>query len=292
MEPAFVKDLDEKKDTQPPSATTPALGPVTHPVPLAGLAVGPSGGPSPLIASDWAGVWGPAVAAFDGWNHIAGIAAPAEGGKTKKTAWPMLTAAAADCKALLLDPLAGSAACRAAVLRMRDACREPDWRETQSKLPTWMLTTLLEFVNVKRLWETGDTRLRPGRDVRTTNKKGKEENLKPDYTTPDTDRAELGEVGDHVRVMKPGIGPNQLLEAIAAGVKDKLTTYPKLAVRVVVDLMPSGDGAAALAAEPDARQRVIEALMTIAPEIRARLSQVDVVLSDAVLITVRPGDLA
>jgi hypothetical protein len=291
VEPAFVKDQAEKKD-MPPLAATPALGPVAHPMPLAGLAVGPSGVPSPLVANDWAGVWGPAVASFDGWNHIADIAAPPDGGKKKKAAWPALTAAAADCKALLLDPLAASAGCRAAVIRMRDACRAPGWRETQSKLPTWMLTTLLEFVNVKRLWETGDTRLRPGRDVRTTNKKDEEQNLKPDYTTPDTDRAEFGEVGDHVRVMKPAKSPKELLDEIADGVKDKLTTYPKLIVRVVVDVMPSGDGAATLAADPDVRQRVIEAVRTIAPPIRSRLSQVDVVLSDTVLVTVRQGDLA
>ena len=151
--------------------------------------------------------------------------------------------------------------------------------EGGSSFPVNLHTTLLEYVNAKLLYWKGDTSIMPGGTVQSQNKKGRMANLQPDYFVQSKEPTE--EIGDHVRTMV-GDTVNDLRSSIAAGVLDKLTTYPKLKVRVVVDAS-TAPAASDLANESNVDTLITEALRSgISQELRERLTGVDVILGRTV----------
>lgn len=171
---------------------------------------------------------------------------------------------------------------------MRVACRKPDAHELASSFPTGTETNVLEFVNVKVLWSRGDVSLTPGVGVKTLNKDKQPSTMFPDYATPSLDV-----VGDHVRVAKPSATVGELLGFIASDTKDKLTTYPALQVRVLVDTIPSGASAQTLAENSDESKKAIIVQMkkSIPAEILKQLNRADILLSDKVVVVVERADL-
>ena len=148
-----------------------------------------------------------------------------------------------------------------------------------SAFPVTLHTTLLEYVNAKLLYWKGDTSIMPGGTVQSENKKGVIADLQPDYFVEGKQSTE--EVGDHVRTMSAKSVPI-LCRDIAAGVKDKLTTYPKLNVRVVVDAT-TAPAASDLANSSEVDKLITEALKSnISEQLRSRLTRVDVLLGDTV----------
>ncbi|MFJ6677151.1 hypothetical protein ACIQMJ_39130 [Actinosynnema sp. NPDC091369] len=176
-----------------------------------------------------------------------------------------------------------------------------------SSLPTGLHNDLLELINAKLLWQSGDRRLHPW----PFNAAGK----KPDYLVGDDpaepeegvgaqefyERAE--DIGDHVRVattVSGESGVDQVVKNFGKEVGAKLSTYPdKDRLRVIVDLHenialhPRPESSSGAAPTPEAlRQRLLEQLRTLhanRPGDTARLTQVDAITPDGVLTFV-PGD--
>jgi len=265
------------------SATKP--DPLVTPVPIPGLLFGSEG---PTVTqtgkaevSEWERVWQSSIDDYFE-EQLAGKAI-----KGLAQTYPEFPGVFARLRQDLIDPKKSAAECRKRLEEVRAACRKKGAHENASSFPTGTQTNMLEFVNVKLMWQSGDRTLLPGVAVTTMNKTKATSTMFPDYAT-----ASEEVVGDHVRVAKPTATREKVLEFIADDVKDKLTTYPAKKVHVLVDVIPSTIGAKALAGESEARKAIIAALKEGIPgTILARLARVDVVLADDVLVTIEQKDL-
>lgn len=200
----------------------------------------------PTPAERWAAVWGPTVAALATGNHVLG---PDNGA----AAHAKLTAVQrvqliADFVDSLADFTRPAAHARALLDEMRAVLRPANAPQQApataiglgpSTFPTLVYNDLLEVVNAKALWLSGDMTLTPWPFDADA--------LKPDYRVgaPQADEV-LGtaaefyggqaQVGDHVRVS--GKTTHAAVEtAFGDSVRDKLTTYAGKQVQVVVDLV-------------------------------------------------------
>jgi hypothetical protein len=199
-----------------------------------------------------------------------------------------LESALTGLQAKLKSPEVSGSECRVALEQVRTACRKEGAHPASSSFPTSSENNLIEYINAKLLWQAGDTALRPGATIETRNKKNEPKaQMKPDYLS------DGGLIGDCVRIKKPTASTKALIENLAADVTDKLTTYPDLRVRVVVDMSGSGPGAAALVQDlAESKRAMITELKQIEHAILSRLPQVDVVLPGDVVVTIDGKDLA
>jgi hypothetical protein len=204
--------------------------------------------------------------------------------KLKKT-YAGLGPALEELRKKLKNPAITASACRSELEAVRAVCRKADAHEAASSFPTNTENNLIEYVNAKLLWERGDTSLTPGTTVKTKNKKGQTADMKPDYDAG-------GIIGDCVRIKKPAAPATALIDNIGADVTDKLTTYPELNVRVVIDMTGSGGGAEALKADlADTKTKIIQRLKTIENSIISRMPRVDVVLPGDVVVRIDQAEL-
>ncbi|TQM78488.1 hypothetical protein FHX81_0757 [Saccharothrix saharensis] len=220
--------------------------------------------------------------------------------------------------ASLADPAAPALDARDILYELRNEARTPAHvriAENQnspvwggpSSLPTVLQNDLLELINAKLLWQSGDRRLHPW----PFNEAAK----KPDYLVGDDpaepaegvgaqefyERAE--EIGDHVRVtttVSGERGVDQVVNNFGRNVASKLSTYAdKDRLRVIVDLHenialhPRPESSSGAAPTPEAlRRRLLDQLRTLHashPGDMARLTRVDAITPDGVLTFV-PDD--
>jgi hypothetical protein len=288
-----VHQAEKRKEVESTSSPSPKKQETNFSIAIPGLihgvggpmsASGPDGGAKAekTLDHEWVKVWAAKIKAYfleqRNSKQIKGV----------KERFPDFEAAFDKLERALIDPDIPAGECRALLRAVRAACRKKDAHELASSFPTGTETNLLEIVNVKLLWSMGDRTLTPGAPVKTLNKENESSTMSPDYATPSPEV-----VGDHVRIAKPGATVEKLLEFIAGDTKDKLTTYPALQVRVVVDTIPSGVSALTLSESPaESKKRiVIEMKESIPAEILKRLFRADIVLSDKVVVVVERADL-
>jgi hypothetical protein len=297
VDPLTKKEADSLAAVAVPSPEVSAskqevTHPVVSPVPVPGLifgadsstpATGSASQSGKAERSEWEQVWESSIRDYfveqRGSKPIKGLS----------VTFPEFPAVFNELQSDLIDPMTPAATCRALLGKVRTACRKKGAHENASSFPTGTETNLLEFVNVKLLWQGGDRTLRPGVAVTTLNKSNVTSVMHPDYATGSEEV-----VGDHVRVAKPSATVAALLGFIADDTKDKLTTYPAKKVHVLVDVIPSTLGARALAENPqEARKAIVSALKDGIPAaILSRLARADVVLADGVVVAVEQKDLA
>ncbi|MFE9751119.1 hypothetical protein ACFYOT_39955 [Saccharothrix saharensis] len=258
-------------------------------------------------AREWPGTWATEIRELDQGNNLLGP----NNGLIRRLRGNDPTKYADHIRRFvdsLADPAAPASDARDVLYELRNAARTaaqvriaetrgfPVWGGP-SALPTVLQNDLLELVNAKLLWQSGDQRLHPW----PFNEAAK----KPDYLVGD-DPAEPGEgvgaqefydraeeIGDHVRVTTTVSGEgavDQVVDNFGRNVSSKLRTYAdKDRLRVIVDLHEN------IALHPRAealRQRLLDQLRTLYrnfPGEMARLTQVDAITPDGVLTFV-PGD--
>lgn len=191
------------------------------------------------------------------------------------------------------------------ILKEVTGLRHPTNTRAPLGLPTGWENELYEFVNVKRLYESGDTTLTPGGTAWTKNNKGQDSEMKPDYMvagdtgpsgtvggslTKGGDKT-VGRVGDHAREKKSRTA-DEAKDHVADETKGKLTTYPDMRVSVVVDISDSPAAVADLCNGlvttdfvPALKSKIVDTT------ILGRLDRLTVVIKDR-LVVVNQTDLA
>jgi hypothetical protein len=125
----------------------------------------------------------------------------------------------------LCDDYAEASQSKAILLQMRELFRTGTY-ENQSNFPSSAYTTMLEYINAKRMWENNMTWVLPGLGTEG------EHVDKPDYLVHN---GANDEAGDHVRA-QAGKTEDELVKQVGGSINQKLVKYPTLRLHVVVDV--------------------------------------------------------